>query len=68
MKKMDPLVARIEYKRDLLGISHDELAAALRMSDKTLYNRKRKPDSFTLRELKLLEKKLKEPIAELLKS
>lgn len=48
----------IEAKRMLYGISRAELAAALQLSDRTLGVRLAKPETFTLRELRIVAKKL----------
>jgi transcriptional regulator with XRE-family HTH domain len=43
--------ANISYWMTFLGMSHKEVAAAMNMSNATLYNRMRLPSSFTIAEL-----------------
>lgn len=55
--KKSQFVRVIESKMKLYGVSHEELALALRMCPATLYRRKIYPDDFTRKELLILKKK-----------
>lgn len=67
MKKNNPSIKQIiESKRVLYGISREELAAAMLVSDQTYLNRMARPDSFKLRELRILASKLHCTVAELI--
>ena len=50
----------------LYGISRAELAAAMQMCERTLGIRLAQPDTFTLKELRVLAKKLHSTVAELI--
>lgn len=50
--------ANISYWMTFLGLSHKEVAAAMDMSNATLYNRMRLPSSFTIAELELFAGKI----------
>lgn len=54
-----PLIALMRYRMDLMGISPEELAAAIRMTTRCLGNRKNEPEMFRLHELEKMAKKLK---------
>ena len=55
------------YSRlQLYGISRAELAAAMQMCERTLGIRLAQPDTFTLKELRVLAKKLHSTVAELI--
>ena len=56
----------IESKRMLYGICRAELAAAMQMCERTLGIRLAQPDTFTLKELRVLAKKLHSTVAELI--
>ena len=56
----------IESKRMLYGISRAELAAAMQMCERTLGIRLAQPDTFTLKELRVLAKKPHSTVAELI--
>ena len=59
--------ARILSRMVLLGISREELAAAMRMSLSTLSRRLSRPDDFTVGEMRKVAKKLHVSLDELLK-
>lgn len=50
--------ANISYWMTLMGLSHKDVAAAMDMSNATLYNRMRLPSSFTIAELELFANKV----------
>lgn len=68
MKKQKAITisSRVKSKRDLYGISMDELAIACRVTTNTLYRHLRTPDIMTLKELKALSKKLHMTVSELI--
>lgn len=53
------LTADIKRQRALYGISREELAAAGCMTERSLYNKLRRPESITLGELQQFAKKLR---------
>lgn len=50
--------ANISYWMAFLGMSHKEVAAAMNLSNATLYNRMRLPASFTVAELERFAEKI----------
>lgn len=60
MSEMDykVIVPNIRRKMGIIGMEVPELAAAMRCSTATVYNRFRKPEAFTLSELGTICKKL----------
>lgn len=60
------IIATIKYGMEMSGTSNDELAAAMRTSTVTLYDRFKHPDNFRLKELRAVEKKLHIPLVKLL--
>lgn len=52
------LLANIDYQKRLYDVTVDDLAIAARMSRKTIYNRIRQPENFSLKELRGIARKL----------
>jgi hypothetical protein len=61
------LIATIKYGMDLLGLSMDQLATAMRKDKVTLYRRFKQPETFTLEELRFISTKLHIPLEKLVK-
>lgn len=57
-KKRHPFVAKVQCEADIRGISEQELAVTMRMSERTLWRRKNEPAELTAGELTKLAKKL----------
>ena len=68
MKSNPDLILLSNIKRWVTryGISHAELAYAMNMSPRTLFNRYRNPETFTLEELRRAAKKLNTTVTKLL--
>lgn len=58
-KPEHPLVAKMKYLMILKGISDEELAAEICMTTRNFSNRKNKPETFDLKELITISRKLK---------
>ena len=56
----------IEKKRVLYGITMPELAISAKISQATIYNRKKGPETLTLKEMQAIAKKLHTSVAKLL--
>ena len=56
----------IEKKRVLYGITMPELAISARVSQATMYNRKREPETLTLKEMQSIAKRLHTSVVNLL--
>ena len=56
----------VEKKRVLYGVSMPELAISARVSRATMYNRKRKPETLTLKEMQAIAKRLHTSVVNLL--
>ena len=59
------LIAKIEEYQKLYNIQNEKLAGLIGVSLKTLYNRKRKPDHFTILEIRAIAKGCHIPMEEL---
>ena len=57
-KKVHPFIARMQYEADIRGISDEELAAAMQISESALHLRKDQPNDLSVGELIGLAKKL----------
>jgi hypothetical protein len=60
------ILAKIEYLKKIHSVTNKDLSVALRMTPRTYYNRLISPEDFSIRELRLLSKKLHVPITEFL--
>lgn len=58
-------VAKIQYYRTVANITDKQLASAAGITDRTLRNRWKNPDDFTLGEIRRMNKLLKIPSTEM---
>ena len=56
----------VEKKRVLYGVTLPELAISARVSQATIYNRKYRPETLTLKEMQSIAKRLHTSVAKLL--
>ena len=56
----------VEKKRVLYGVSMPELAMSAKISQATIYNRKKEPETLTLKEMQAIAKKLHTSVVNLL--
>lgn len=56
----------VEKKRVLYGVTLPELAISAKISQATIYNRKRHPETLTLKEMQLIAKRLHTSVVDLL--
>ena len=56
----------VEKKRVLYGISMPELAVSAKISQATIYNRKKEPETLTLKEMQSIAKRLHTTVVNLL--
>ena len=56
----------VEKKRVLYGITMPELAISVKISQATIYNRKYRPETTTLKEMQAIAKKLHTSVVNLL--
>lgn len=60
------IVANIKYGMEMTGISKDELAAAMKTSIVTFYDRMKHPEHFRLQELRAVAAKLHMTVTDLI--
>lgn len=65
-KQGDLLVAKIKYGMELTGVDGKSLAIAAKISERTLRDRMNSPETFRVRELVAISKKIKIPVERLL--
>ena len=56
----------VEKRRVLYGVTLPELAISARVSQATIYNRKRHPETLTLKEMQAIAKRLHTSVVDLL--
>ena len=56
----------VEKRRVLYGVTLPELAISAKISQATMYNRKRKPETLTLKEMQAIAKRLHTSVVGLL--
>ena len=65
-KQNKQLLANINRQRRLYDVSVDDLAIGARVTDRAIYNRIKDPDSFSLKELRGIARKLHTTVGGLL--